>query len=615
MIESRTGFYEAQIKLAEAEARRLSGRSRLISNFRGLSFGAAAIGTIAALAGGATGVWTPVAIGGFAAFILLLVVHSRVLNAEDMAERRVDVGRAALARLSRDFAKLSDTGEGLAPKDHAYAADLDVFGEASLFQRLSVARTRFGRERLAELLLSPSTLEEARARQQAVRALALDLELRQRFEAHALGIAGVRRGSDSKLRTRSAPDPEPLVRWAESEPTLLYDAISVWGSRLLPPLTLTAILGYWMSWNSGVLAISALGIQALLMLRASRETSRVFGAVSASEGAFLQYGTLLEIIEGLRSEDPVLSALRERLNTGAGAPSRAMARFRKWVGWFDLRHNGLIHPIANLFLLWDIHCTLGLERWQRSAGKQLRGWFDAIGWFEALSSLASFAADEPSVTYPELVDSPAVFQASLLDHPLLAPARRVANDVVLSGPGNALLITGSNMSGKSTLLRAMGLSVVLALAGAPVTAARLRVSFLTLQTSIRISDSLERGVSHFYAEITRLKSVVDASLGEAPVFFLLDEILHGTNSRERQIGARWLLAELLRKGALGAISTHDQELCVLPEGLMQKVVLVHLRESVQDGRMTFDYKVYPGPVLAGNALRLMRDIGLDIPLE
>lgn len=614
-MKDRVELYRQRMQLAEAEAARLAGRSRLVSNLRGLSFGGAVVSSIAAVAGESSGIWIPLALGTLAAFIVLLIVHSRVLDAEDLAVRRVDVNRDALARLTHEFGSLSDTGEGLAPAEHAYAADLDLFGSASLFQRLSVARTRFGRERLAELLLNPATLEQARSRQAAIRALSEDLELRQRFEAHALGIAGTRREKDSKIRVRSAPDPEPLLRWVESEPTLVNDALAVWGSRLLPPITLTTLLGYFAFEMSGVYVGVALAVQALIAMRAGRETQRVFSAVSASEGAFLRYGTLLSIIEGLQTEEPLLRSMRDRLNTDAGAPSAAMARFRRWVGWFDLRHNGLVHPFANLLLLWDIHCTLGLERWQRAAGRQLRQWFDVIGWFEALSSLASFAGDEPGVTYPELVDGPATFDASALDHPLLEPSRRVANDVLLPGPGSALLITGSNMSGKSTLLRAMGLSTVLSLAGAPVVASRLRISRLTLCTSIRISDSLERGISHFYAEITRLKAVVDAAAGADPVLFLLDEVLHGTNSRERQIGARWLLAELLKRGALGAISTHDQELCLLPDDLMEKVRLVHLRESVQNGQMTFDYKVYPGPVISGNALRLMRQVGLDVPLE
>jgi DNA mismatch repair ATPase MutS len=292
-----------------------------------------------------------------------------------------------------------------------------------------------------------------------------------------------------------------------------------------------------------------------------------------------------------------------------------MKKFRGLVGWFDLKHNGLVHPLVNLFLLWDVHCAIGLERWQKSVGTKLRFWFEAVGWFEALSSLASYAADEPGTTYPEFVEAEVRYQAKGLNHALLDPKTRVSNDVVLSEVGSALLITGSNMSGKSTLLRAMGVSSVLALSGAPVPAERLILSRLLVRTSIRVADSLEHGVSHFYAEISKLKLVVDdASRGE-PVLFLLDEILHGTNSRERQIGARWVLRELLEKGAIGAISTHDQELCRLTPELMNRVELVHLRENVADGRMTFDYRVYPGPVTSGNALRLMRIVGLDVPLE
>ncbi|HYO97856.1 MAG TPA: DNA mismatch repair protein MutS [Polyangiaceae bacterium] len=607
--------YEKLLVDAQAEADRLGGRSRRFSNLRGLAFGGAAISAIAVLAGANASLWGPVAGVLFLAFLALVSLHARILDAEDLALRRVDVNRAALARLTRDWPALTDLGEGLFPADHPYAADLDVFGSGSLFQRLSVARTRFGRERLAELLLNTGSLEETRRRQRSVAALGGALELRQEFEAHALGIAGSRQHRDGKARVRVAPNPEPFLRWAESAPELSQDAVSVWGSRLLPPLTVAALVGYFSFGTPGAFALGGLTLQAILALRAGRDTNRVFAAVSSTEGAFRRYGNLLAIIEALAIDDPTLQELRARLTTGAGQPSQAMARFRRWVGWFDLRHNGLIHPFVNLLLLWDIHCTLGLERWQRATGQHLRVWFDVIGWFEALSSLAGFAADEPDVAFPELVDGPARFEAEALAHPLLDPLRRVANDVSLPAPGQALLITGSNMSGKSTLLRAMGLASVLALAGAPVTCRTLACSRLLVRTSIRVADSLEQGVSHFYAEISKLKGVVDAAGSGEPVLFLLDEILHGTNSRERQLGARWVLAELLRRGALGAVSTHDQELCLLPDSLMNHVVLVHLRESVADGKMTFDYRVYPGPVSSGNALRLMRQVGLDVPLQ
>jgi hypothetical protein len=615
-MKERLELYASRARQWQAESERLGARSRLVGNFRGLCFGSAAISGIAAISGADPALCGPLALLLLGAFFVLVVVHGKVIDAFDLAERWVDVNRDAQSRLEHRWDGLPDIGEGLATANHPYASDLDLFGRGSLFQRLSVARTRFGRERLAELLCSPATLSEVQRRQSAVRALSEQLELRQSFEAHALGMVGSHRPRAGAPRVRSAPNPAPLLAWAESEPALHEDLLSVWGSRLLPPLTAAAAIGAFGFGMSALPVALGLLLQLVVIVRSQREINRVFQAVSVTEGAFLRYGALLSLLEHAEVDDPLLRELKDRLNTKSGTPpSQSMARVRSLVGWFDLRHNGLVHPIVNWLLLWDLHCALALERWQRDTGKRLRDWFEVIGWFEALSSLASFAADEPGICYPELREGSAVFRAKGLCHPLIDATRRVANDVELNGPGSALLVTGSNMSGKSTLLRAMGVSTVLALTGAPVVARRLELSLVEVATSIRVADSLEHGVSHFYAEITKLKAVVDRARERGPVLFLLDEILHGTNSRERQVGARWVLAELLKLGALGALSTHDEELCRLPPELMQQVALVHLRESVENGRMTFDYLVYPGPVTAGNALRLMRQVGLDVPLE
>lgn len=606
--------YLAGARRWQDEAEKHRRRSALHSNLRGLSFGTAAIATIAGFAGAPPEPSFITATVAGIIFIVFVMRHARVLEALDLAERWVDVHEDAVRRLDHEWAQLPDTGEGLVPPDHLYSGDLDLFGKGSVFQRLSVARTRFGRERLAQLLLESDEPTRVRQRQAAVRSLSQESELRLRFEAHALGVVGSQR-SGSGVRTRLPPDPGPLLAWAEGPTTLLGSPLLVWGSKLLPlisVLTLTATLMFGLS---PYVPLLSLLIQAYVLLRSTPDTGAVFNAVSATEGAFLRYGTLLEIIEQYQSSDPLLAQLRERLTTKAGAPSTAMGRFRNLMSWFDLRHGGLLYPIVNISLLWDLNCSLALERWKQQAGPQLRTWFDTIGWFEALSSLSAFAADEPDVHYPELVDAGTVFEARGLSHPLLPAGRRVKNDVALDATTQALLITGSNMSGKSTLLRAMGVSCVLAQAGCPVTAQNFRVSRLTVATSIRISDSLERGVSHFLAEVSKLKRVVEAATTRAPALFLLDEILHGTNSRERQIGARWVLAELLRLGAIGVVSTHDQELCQLPDALMRQVKLVHLRENVTEGVMTFDYHLYPGPVTSGNALRLMQSVGLGVPLE
>jgi len=235
-----------------------------------------------------------------------------------------------------------------------------------------------------------------------------------------------------------------------------------------------------------------------------------------------------------------------------------------------------------------------------------------LGEFEALSSLGGLAFDEPTFCFPTFVTEPRL-AAQGVAHPLIPATSRVGNDLSLPGPGSALLVTGSNMSGKSTLLRSIGVAYVLANAGGPVCATSFELGSLRLATSLRIRDSLEQGVSHFYAELHKLKAVLDATRDSLPVLFLLDEILHGTNSRERQIGARWILSQLLERNALGAVSTHDLELCRLTPELMSRVRLVHLREDVQGSEMTFDYRLREGPVSEGNALRLMRRIGLSVP--
>ncbi len=292
-----------------------------------------------------------------------------------------------------------------------------------------------------------------------------------------------------------------------------------------------------------------------------------------------------------------------------------MARFERIVGYFDLRHNGLVHPFADLFLLYDNQCTLALEKWQAQAGKELRSWFEAIGEFEALSAFAAFLHDEPSASFPSVDDAAGSFRGDRARSPAaprrsprrerreLQRARRGASGDRLQHvrqEHHAALDGPRRRDGARRRARVRDEAHPLRLA---------------LRTSIRVSDSLEQGVSHFYAEVSKLKAALDGTNGSMPVFFLLDEILHGTNSRERQIGARWVLAELIKHGAIGAISTHDTELCRLTPELMEKVRLVHFRETVEDGKMTFDYRLRQGPVSAGNALRVMRIVGLDVPLE
>lgn len=336
--------------------------------------------------------------------------------------------------------------------------------------------------------------------------------------------------------------------------------------------------------------------------------------VSARGSTVTRWGAMMAALEREPLEAPLLQKLRGTLESDGRRASQEIARLERIVGFADARQNELFRFLIGPLLMWDAHCALALLRWRDRAGLRLRVWLETLAEAEAVASLAAFAFEHPEFAWPELTRE-ALFEARSLGHPLIAAERRVANDVRLPTSGHALVITGSNMSGKSTLLRALGTNAVLAAAGAPVCASALRVGPLRVATSMRISDSLEQGVSHFYAELQRLKAVIDRAHepGSDPVLFLLDEILHGTNSRERIIGACAVVRELLSLGALGAVSTHDLGITALETELRGRVENAHFEEQVQGDAMTFDYVLRPGIVQSSNALRLMRAVGIAVP--
>jgi DNA mismatch repair ATPase MutS len=282
------------------------------------------------------------------------------------------------------------------------------------------------------------------------------------------------------------------------------------------------------------------------------------------------------------------------------------------VSWLDSTHNLLFGPIAYVLLLRP-QLAVAIDRWHGAYGPAVGEWLRAVGELEAFAALATFAYERPADPFPELVDEGAAFDASELGHPLIPPAVAVRNDVRLGGGGpRVIIVSGSNMSGKSTLLRSVGVNVVLALAGAPVTAGRLRLSALALGATLHVEDSLQAGHSRFYAEILRIRTIVEGARGPAPMLFLLDEILHGTNSFDRRIGAEGIVRALVALGAVGLVTTHDLALTELPSMLGTAAVNRHFEDRLENGRMIFDYRMRPGVVEHSNALALMRAIGLDV---
>jgi hypothetical protein len=606
-MTSRADFYAGRAREFEARAEQRAERVRWLSHARVVSFLAALVAVLVAIWGPTAKL--PALLAGLAGlgFMVMVSVQARILRAEDALRRHARVNRDAEARTSGRWPELADQGTACLESDHPFASDLDLFGPRSLFQRTSVAHTRLGQDALAGLFtrLAPSPV--IALRQAAVRSLAPLLEFRQRLEAFSLEAAGP---------TGKPPlDPQPLLAWCDSEPALASRRWVVWVARFAPPCTSLALVSYFVLDTPAACWVLPLVLQLLALAAARETTGRVFATLTVFYPALARFGQMLRLVEEHACTTELTRSLQAELGHGDVRASHALGDLGRRLSWFEVRHNGMVYPFLNLLFCWDIHATLMLEAWQRRSGSAVRAWLRALGEFEAFSSVAGLAYDEPGFVFPELVSAPPSFVAQALGHPLIDASRRVTNDVRLPGPGTALLVTGSNMGGKSTLLRSIGLASVLTSAGGPVCAERLVVSPLAVRTCLNVRDSLAGNESHFYAEVRRLSEVVDATRGDLPVLFLLDEVLHGTNARERRIGARWLLTELLGRGALGAVTTHDLDLTELTAELVDRIELVHFREDVTEGRMTFDYRLRPGAVTAGNALRLMRLLGLEVPFE
>lgn len=540
------------------------------------------------------------------AFVGVASYHSRILRARELAERAAGFYEKGLARVEDRWSGFEETGERFDDPHHVYAADLDLFGKSSLFQLLSTARTRMGEDRLAQWLLSPSTippstissstLDQIRDRHKAVDELRDQLDLRE-----DLAVLGEDVGV--------GVHPEALLKWAESPNQMKL----LWIRWLAPLLAALAISGAvaWARWGIATPLVLIVVIEAVLTYRLKKPLEEVLhGAEHAFRDLDLFSGVLARV-EAHTFRAPLLQALQRELLSSGVAGSQAIARLRTLVDLINSRHNIAVR-IIDAPLMYSVQLAFAAERWRQAHGRSLRLWVDAIGQMEALLSLATYSFEHPSDPLPEFVDGAASFDGEELGHPLVPAATCVRNNVSICGETRVLLVSGSNMSGKSTLLRAVGLNVVLAMAGAPVRARRLRLTPLQVGASIRVNDSLQEGSSRFYAEITRLRQIVDLAGGDPALLFLLDELLQGTNSKDRRIGAEGIVRALVNRGAIGLVSTHDLALTDIDGPVAGHLRNVHFQDELSNGRITFDYKLREGVVTKSNGLELMRSIGLEV---
>lgn len=632
----RERHYRRQAERASAEEAVHAARSTRYSRIRLALFLVALALLLLGTLGRTAASWPLVlaALAGFAAFAVAVGVHARVEEARARAVARRECAEIALARMARDWGAVPAVDvPGAAPGDAApgppgavdplsaaRAADLDVDGRASLMSLAAALTGPAGQRLLRGWLVDPPEPRAAiLARQDAARALARSAEFREDFAAERrLSVAAGGAGLASRAQ---------FLAWAAAPPSRWSAPAVRWIARAWTAAILVCVIGAATSgaaWTN-LWAPLTLGAFAVSFFAAKR-LHAAFDAASLGPSALGNIVSLVVLAEAMPGDAPLLEGIRRRLAHPLSA-SDALGSLARRVGWSEVRRTApILHLPLQALALWDFHVLFALDDWRARAGAHAPGWLDALAELDALVALGTLAHDEPEWAFPLIEDDarePRIAAASL-GHPLIAPGARVANDVEVGPPGSVLLVTGSNMAGKSTLLRALGTNVMLANAGAPVCAARLSLTRLTLATSLRTGDSLAQGVSGYMAGLLSLKQILDevdrATVAHgAAVFYLLDEILAGTNSIERQLAVREIAVHLLSSHAIGAITTHDLALADEP-ALRAAAVLVHFRETVEPGpdgedgkvvRMSFDYRLRPGLATSTNAIALLRALGLS----
>ena len=589
--------YSARLDARTAVEHGLNRRHEQLANLRLATIGfAVVVAWLVLVRHDGSAAWILVPVG---AFLALAFWHDRVLQARDRASRAVQHYNQGLARLEGRWTGSSEAGERFLKPDHPYAADLDLFGRGSLFELIATARIRAGEETLAQWLLAPATPQEIHARQGAVAELRPRLDLRE--DLAVLGGSPGAGVETARLVAWGAAPPVMLLRW----PPIL--------AAVLGTMTSLAALGWAFDELSPVPFAVLVAMEIVFSIAMRPRVRAIIGAVDGPARDLALLSEVLARVEHEPVSSSKLAKLRALLEITGRPPSHRIRALRRLVDLLNSRQNQLFAPVAAI-MLWTPQVAFAIDRWRARSGPHLGRWLEALGEFEALCSLAGYAYEHPADPFPQLDDAggAAVFDGEDLAHPLLDPARAVPNSVSLVDPRRLLIVSGSNMSGKSTLLRTVGVNAVLALTGAPVRARRLRLSPLAIGATLRVQDSLMAGQSRFFAEITRIRAIVGLTDGPLPVLFLLDELLSGTNSHDRQHGAEAILAGLLDRGAIGLVTTHDLALSSIADRLQPRAANVHFADEFRAGELTFDYRMRPGVVTTSNALALMRAVGLRV---
>ncbi|MGB4770025.1 MAG: MutS family DNA mismatch repair protein [Chitinophagaceae bacterium] len=490
-------------------------------------------------------------------------------------------------------------GQHMAGKEHPYADDLDIFGRASVYQFMNRTASEQGNWKLAGWLSAPAKAAEIAARQDAAKALAKQIDWTQSFRAKA-GMSTITIATEQSIR-----------KWL-SEPAHFLQK-SYWHvvRFVVPAIAVATLLAYifdYIDFQQFLVALSVFGMVAFLITKQVQPQYEQLNKISPQVDTL---STALGVIESAQFDNPTLMALRDQLVNQQTRASVSIQALNKILGRFDYKLNPVVYVPLNLLFLWDLQQVLQLEQWKKAHTVDVGHWFEVLSEMESLVSIATLHFNHPSWCFPEIQETKPEFTATAIGHPLIPPSKMVTSSFSTIGKGQINIITGSNMAGKSTFLRSVGVNLVLGSMGAPVCASAMRFTPLMVMSSMRIKDNLEENTSTFYAELKKLKEIILAVKHQQPVFILLDEILRGTNSNDRHIGSKALIRQLLNDEAIGLVATHDLELATLAAD-QPGIHNYHFDVQVQGEELFFDYILKDGICNSLNASLLMKKIGIEL---
>lgn len=591
-------FYDERLSELQTLLKKLQKRKS--------SFAWLRLGTIAAIFFVFYLLWSLGAVYVIVASILLLFIFVRLIYADLNNQAKIEhtnhliaINEDEVKCLAGNYYGFPDGAEHI-PKDHPYANDLDIFGRASLFQYINRTTSEMGSSQLADFFKQPAELNLILERQIALKELSSKTLWLQ--DLQAMG-----RKQQVTFSTKRR-----LNEWMKEPVSFSNFKHWKWLRYLLPLIIVSVVTSFIADWVGDGLFYFTLLIFALLAYQINKIVAPIHEKLSRIAGELNILSASIAHIENEHFKSPLLKELQSVFIEENKKASDDTYDIKKILDKLDLRYNLVLSAPLNLLLLWNLQQMLDLEKWKARQKDSLDIWFDTLARFEALSSLAVLHFNHPEWIFPTIKEDYFSIEGTNIGHPLIPENKRVDNYIDISNNSRLMLVTGSNMAGKSTYLRSIGINVVLAMAGSPVCATAFSVSHVNVISSMRITDNLEESTSTFYAELKKLKTIIEKVNNGERVFILLDEILRGTNSLDRHTGSKALIKQLIKKQAAAIIATHDLELANMKEEFHDNILNYHFDVQVSNDELYFDYRLKPGVCNSLNASILMKKIGIEL---